>query len=346
MSRIELITERERELYKRTLDGALLNVEQFRFEAARAYNDFTSSDRAAVARLQGRNSSADDFFILWLDELRVQRKKLVRSQGDPGFIESLEKGLQLSAVERDVKVASIISARDQELITQGLDKIYNQPHKQQRIAALRLLERNDDEIEKLYRRYVALEVYTHVAHMEGVALYDPHASRAGRLLQRYTISKQRRQLRKKENRRLQSIEGELSELMKWNEGLAGAIHASGIDAIALIAAKAKYEKHLMVLHKGERNNPGVQITIYNDIVSDLRKRYGSRLKARTESLQGARQATQALDDICVRVFDLTNAKKNELLTVTKKIRELEKEQELILTAREARLAVEKQFYRY
>ena len=338
------LQEREWQLYNELLDMALTDPEQFRLGAKRAYERYKPNDRRIIAGLEKGQAGAYEFFSLWLDHVHAVFVELDKTAVSKTFARTVAKGLVLDEHEQDGVIARIMSDRRQAIVDGVLAQLYSDSPESREVAAA-VLSQPADEIRELYNIYAVVRLHEDVARQQEIVLYDPHASLWRRLRQKRAIKRERFVTAKLEKRRLDEIQRQIIRVNSWHESLLTRVAREEIDVIAVLAAKAQYDKYLEKLPSEQQGSFVEREKIYHKVMAPMRGEYSARRRGSVGTLAAMQRYVRVYDDIVIEMFELSNQEKNKLLANLKIIRDREKERAALEQAREKREAVEKIFYR-
>lgn len=334
--------EVEYDAWSQAIDVLVDNIEQFRVEAAEACRIFTPLDRKLVKRLETKDLDGYDFFNRWYAQVRIQYRHLHKPIGAT-FVRTISQNLEFSAQRAEEVASRLIQERENELAEEFITDIYGSKlRKTQRTTIEDMLTWNEKDIEDFRSRYIRYEIYTQIAVKNRVTIYDPHLSWLKRRTSIKRIRSERAHTIRGIEKRVAEINRQLEILYRQNEGLIHKILATKIDIVTIIVARTEYEKQLQELPKSVRANPVTKANLYAEVAAPLRDSYGKQLKTPfSGSLSDARQIVSDIDQVLVKVFDLSNSEKNKLMTDMKSVRDLSKEKEAIQSKRQKQLVVSK-----
>lgn len=338
-----LIMQREELLWQRAEDLVLENIEQFRSEATALNDELTPAHRKLLSRIETKKVSAYDFLTTWHDTFRSSQKTMRSRAVNDQFVRAVSRDLQFTKEDASVKAFNLMKEREDELVDEFLTRLYIGGSARRVIKATKtVLCLSDKELAEIYDGYIKREVYIRIAAKHTIVIFDPHASWLVRYRTKKAIYIERSRRREEEETRLQVIEKRLAELLARDDRLLQLIAETKIDIVTILAARTEYEKRLNKLSGAEARNPVKKMDIYTKVTSKLRDESGERYGKNTSfTLATAQRMVQAVDGVLIRVFDLSNSGKNELLVHMKEMRELTKEKEQIMQSRHKQSVVSK-----
>lgn len=321
------------------------NIEQFRRDASDAYRSYAPEDRKIIARLRGRQADAHTFFERWIDTWQAQCRHL-NKPAQRSLVRAMVTTFGVTEQEAHDKIVDLKEAYRRELIHACLKDVYGKDvRKRQRKATETLFTWEETQVESLRERYEYFRAYSATARENHVTVFDPYAPIIKRVQLRRRIRKETSKLMKKESARLKVIDRRLDTLYRQDGGRIGRIMRTGIDVVAIVAARADYEKTLQKMSPSKRRSPVVRSDLYISVTKSLREGYGGRHGGdHLESLAEARHIMTGIDDIIIEIFDLSNSQTNILMSDMKTVRDLMREKETLLLKRQQRLQVAKQVF--
>ena len=154
------------------------------------------------------------------------------------------------------------------------------------------------------------------------------------------VRRERKRRNKREQKRIHEIDARIQEIEKNDSKLIGGIMSLRVDLMSILAARTSFEKRLSKLAKDEAIDAAARLEIFNDETRKIRHSIISEIPGSAEmSLESVYAATKVTDELLLRIFDLTNTQKNNLLLQTKEHRELREERDKIIQSQKERLAV-------
>lgn len=331
------MTEREHQLLREYTEKSLKNVEAFRQELQMYLRRFTPERRKLVKRLRSGRLSSYEVLIAWQENLAPVLEKLEDTRNSDAFAKTITKYLYIEKGAQEV-IDTVVSVREDQL---KLDFINRSDGFSQRQAVSELVDRPLREVQAIIGQYINVTIASVVAKEQGVTVIDPHSSLLKKLRSFMKIRSERKRTIRRENKRLHDIESRLAEIEQQDGGMVGHIKQMGIDLVTTLAAKASYEKRLKELSKDDVVEAATRLEIFNEETRQIRHDIMNNISGSVEmSLESVHSATKTTDKLLLKIFDLTNTQKNNLLLLTKEHRELSSERDKILLSQKERLEVQ------
>lgn len=337
------------DVIKELTELATIDRENFRLNATKAYQNYSPKDRLTINRLETDDTSAYTLLTQWQSSLRPLLDELTINSTKAAFSKDIAKYLLLNLQIASRKVDELVSSRRLQTLEDFLYQLYPLPTDQgkdklakSRSYARNLLSQPDTEIEDLKNKHIAFLLHHTVAIAESIAVADVHASwpRRRRTI-KYVIA-ERKKTATSERHRLRSIEERLEQLKTTHNDTLGELLERDWDLIVVISLRNQYEKRIASLSADERKSPLKRLVIFEEVTKEFRDEQVNRLAQNDpaqNSLAAARRFAETTDALLLRVFDLTNEQKNQLLVFTKEARKLEKERDAIIEGRAHRQQV-------
>lgn len=307
--------------------------EGFRLNAQKALAAYTPSDRALVNKLCAPHLTAYDVCATWKTRLLPLATELDAQLATPTFHRALSKHLLLDEPTALHTASELVNDRLQATREQLLQELYPLTGKKdglsrQRQTARQLFTLPLADVDSFSTRYTASLLHKEVAVLHSIDVLDSHISWWQRRKTAHRIKRERKQTIRQEDVRLQSIEQRRVELQGSYDNLMGTITGKGWDLITIIGLRQLYEKQLKHLSDMDASK---HLALFNKITKTFRTRH-------LESLSPTQLfAAHALDNeasaLLLHIFQLSTPDKNQLLLISKELRELTDEKENILKAR-------------
>lgn len=315
--------------------------ELFRLNAAKAYLAFPATDRAIIKKLTADSTTGYALLNQWQSSLQPLAAELSASGTRPAFARDIAKYLFLDMPSAERRVEDLLATRRQEAREKVLYELYPLPinsRKDRRAAprnnARNLLMKTAAEIESLKERYVAYLLHQTVALTCAIPVEDAHTPWLKRILTRRRIASERKKLNGVERKRLHDIAQRLNQLNASHDGMLGELLRKEWDLIVVISLRNKYEKQIQALPPTERLSPLKRLTIFEKITKQFRDEQIDKLAHSNpahDSLVAVRHYAETTDALLLRIFDLSNEQKNQLLVLSKEARDLQKEREALMS---------------
>lgn len=322
----ERLSMAEYVLPKHEQDVALTDPEAFREATQKAHWDFGPYERATIRRLTTRSVSPEQFFSRVEKELQPTRAKLKKQGNDKAFWRSLGTHMLLDEADAVEQADVLIEERDEELVSEFIDSLYPRRFVRARSQANSLLNSPDEALERIRNTYERREAYVLAAQQANIAALDMHAPLLNRLIARVPIWLDRSRLRRAAKQRRVYIAATIQEIKTRHSGLLEGLLESDLDTVILLDLRAKYEKKLAGLTREEAADPAVCLQVYEDVTYRFKQEYIRSHTSARDTVASARESVAPVDDILFRLFELSNAQKNKLVSDMKTYRELQNEQ--------------------
>jgi len=230
---------------KQLIDDSLIaNVEDFRSQATKAFNDYTVRQRTIIYQLGAKNIDSYGVLTAWQDELLPKQQSLRKKRSDDAFSKLLTKNLLLKNNEIESKVDHIIQERETEILNNFIEKIYpiatdndSNKYTDQRQQATDLLSKPETEINEILNHYIDYLLYKEIADENHISVNDPHSSPIKRLISNSRIRSERKKTVIYQNERLIFIKNRLELLSKMNGGLVANLYEKKWDLIIRLNGK-------------------------------------------------------------------------------------------------------------
>lgn len=343
MNDLLVIDDREQAKRQQITDSYLTDVENFRSEATVAFKNLSSSERALLKGLETTEMTSYTVLAMWNNKLRPLLNELHAQKSDESFKKSMSKHLIMNESQTADKIDYLVKARRAEVFEDFIYDLYpiskdDQSDKisNQRENARNLLSLPEVKIEQIMNRQIDYILYEDTALKNGVSVVDAHSGFLRRFITATRVRSEQKKAIVAEDARLAFISSRLDEIMGMNDGLIGQILAKKWDLIVILGMRNQYEKKVGELAKDKANNAIKRLAIYDKETMDFRNEQSEKLvvSAEQSSLQTTRHITEEIDNLLLRIFDLTTIQKNQLLLQTKEYRELVAEQTTILRKRQ------------
>lgn len=331
------LIDREHESYKIFIEKAIKNVEIFRCDAQMIYSRYSPSRRLLIKNLTSNNLDPYDVLAAWSDDVEPTLGKLEASRSSLAFNKSISKYLQTSEKTTQQTIDQIIDRRIDEVSQQFINRFESI---NSRAAVSELIYRPIKEINVIKQQYIQVSLVDLVAKEYGIKFVDPHSSLFRRLSSMFKIRRERKLLNRRDKKRLNAISLRLEEIKQADDGLIGEVLNRKIDLISILASRTNFEKRIEKLSIDEAIDAATRLEIFYEETRNIRHEIMNSIAGSAElSLESVHTATKLTDKLLLRIFDLTNTQKNNLLMQTKEYRELSEEHERIIQSRKERQAV-------
>jgi hypothetical protein len=325
------ISQNELQAKQQMTDMLLTDREAFRAQAASALRQYSRRERKLLRSIETVDLSAYDVLIDWRDMLHPLRMQLESKRLDKQFHTAMVKQLVLRESEADAKIRQLIDDRLVEVDAEFIAQRYS-PVAKQYASACKFLQLPEQELSELLAHLVAASLVQIVAHEHDTHVVDAHASLWQRMVARSRVRRERKQLRRKQAERLAYITKRQQELTQANGGLLFKIADKGWDLIVIISMLNQYEKRIKALSTDDAKSAVKRLAVYEKTTKEFRDTYIETVSAghKESGLEFARAITKEVDDLLLRIFELSTIQKNRLLIDSKEYRELEAERQAIV----------------
>jgi hypothetical protein len=336
------VYERERARLQQYEELLAKDVELFRREATKAYSAFEPYERKFLRKLETGEVTSYVALTTWEDALLPVLYTLQTKRAEPAFRRAMVKHLALDMDETQKTIHSVINTREKAVIQKFITQVYGKEtkrksHRKQRRHILGLFAVPQQEVFDMKEHLVAYTLLRHVADEHGIAVVDAHAPLRMRLKAARRVRRERKKAKRAEAVQLAHIAARTAEIRAARNGLVADILDKNIDLVTVISLRNRYEKRLSALSKSDVIHAAKRLAIFDEETREFREQYTSLAAVDIEaSLESTRQMTKAIDDLLLRIFDLTTTQKNQLLLYTKEYRELVDEQAAIMQTQKNR----------
>lgn len=326
-------------------DLAATNVDAFRAEATIAFNTHSKSERALLKGLNVKDVDSSKLLAAWETDVLALNHKLDNKLNDETFKTSLLKNLFLSKKCVDAKLMQLIFERKTENLNEFILKFYpinkkskKDVFKKQRRLAKLLLLRPEEEILQLKNHQADYIAYLNAAAEHDIAIVDPCDTKANRKKIAQQIESEQRQVLNAENDRLYEIKNRLNSLSAMSGGVLIDILDKKWELDTVLELRSQYEKAISKLSKKDSGNAIKRLEIFDKVTNAFRNEQTTKLEINAEqvSLATARTITKDIDGVLLRVFDLTEVQKDQLINNAKEYHDLNEEQSAIINKQNIR----------
>jgi len=343
MPELQTIIDREQAKRQLILNSLLTNVENFRSDATKAFSDYSLIERSTLENIEADDISSYSVLTAWEQELMPIQQSLSDTRSDDNFSIFLIKNLILNNDEIQPKINQIISKREIEVLHNFTNQIYpineHDEYAEQRQQANILLSKPESDIIQIKNHQIDYILYAEIARLNNITVIDLHTSLFSRILGNLRLRSERKKTVKAENERLQFIKNRLEILSNMNGGLIVEIFEIKWDLITIFSLRNLYEKKINKLSVDDAKNAVKRLAIFDAETLKFRNEQIDKLSINSDqvSLEITRSMTTNIDNLLLRIFDLTNIQKNQLLLYSKEYRELRAEQTAIKNLQSERM---------
>ena len=325
--------ERERARFQQYEELFTNDVELFRREATKAYSAYEPHERKFLGKLETADVTSYAALTTWEDALLPVLFTLQTKRTEPTFRRAMVKHLVLDVDETQKTIHGVINSREKALIEKFITQVYGRQTKKNRKQRRRifgLFSVPQQEVFDMKEHLVAYTLLRHIADEHNIAVVDAHTSLRLRLKMGRRIRRERKKALRAETVRLAHIADRMADIRAVHNGLVADVLDKNIDLATVISIRNRYEKRLASLSKSDVMSAAKRLAIFDEETKEFRDQYASAITGDLEaSLEATRQSAKAIDDLLLRIFDLTTTQKNQLLLYTKEYRELADEQAAI-----------------
>jgi len=339
------VDECEQTKRQQIADLILTNTEDFRAETSKIYRDFTTDERLIIDNLSGNGIDGAKVLNLWQEELLPLIQTLQNKPADKSFRGTIAKNLFLDDDEAEGIINSLAAKRRGELLNDFAFKLYPKKigihkdvYKKQRQTTVALLTKPQAEIEQIKNHMANFNLYASLADEYHITILDPHSSKSAQRRAKKQIKRECKKSIAIENERLQYISSRLNSLSAMNGGIIIDLFDKKWDLITILSLRNQYEKLVKKLPKEEGGNAVKRLELFDKVTADFKSEQIAELTVDSDEINliAARAITKNIDTLLLRIFDLTNIQKNQLILDQKEYRELTKERDGIIQLQKSR----------
>lgn len=339
MKQISSISIRELSARQRIVDLALTDVEDFRAQGFVACRNYTKKQRKALKKASTKTVSIYDILASWQDNLKPKVSKLSKEQKNPEFLNSIVKHLSTSEILAQEKINALTKDRQLEMLNDFAFDIYEKPKKgrdkfeKRRNKIKEIMSVSEKEVEKMKANFVEYTLFNETSENEKVTILDPYAPFLKRAKSKRRIERERKEILKKHRDRLNFIYSRLEELSKINNNLIEDILDKKWDLMIVLGLRNNYEKKIAKINDDQPDSATRRLAIFNNETKKFKEEELDKMEMLPgqSSIDLARVASEEADNLLMRIFNLTNIQKNQLVLQMKEHRELNKERKEIIT---------------
>jgi hypothetical protein len=293
---------------------------QFRDSARNAYQNFSPALRLRARQLETVSLTAAEFYRQWREIVLPDLHTIAEATQVKSLIRSLKKYLILTEDEAAQLVVDLVGSRAEEVKRAFVERSFAPDEKKARRAAYAFLAQSEAEAIQEREAYVAYALHKEVAKNADMVIYDRWSRIFGRMAQRSRERRQVRRYRKGVEARLKLLETERLALEVQDGGLIAEVVTMNIQLAALYKNFSSYEKAVDALKGTAKDTPVKRLALYEKEIRAIKTR---QLNMMTDmhSLKDIQRASEALDGLFTRLFDLSKKQRNELMTNLKRYRE-------------------------
>jgi hypothetical protein len=319
-------------------DVVATDREGFRLQATCKMKLYSVTDRKQISLVNSCGFDAYEILQRWHVDIYPRLVQLDQQRTKNSTKSALIKYLNVGGLEAEQLTNELVIRQQEKIVAAFIDSFLPASHRQITVLT-QLLSQPYGIIASLRQRYLDYLLHVNVAEQSGLEVYDTNTSwlKGKRVIRR--INTERRHIESIEYDRLLYINERIEHLSMSYEGLLGKIIERDWDLIVIVSLKNKYEKEIQELPTNEAKSPTKRLTVFERITSAFSDEQIEKL-AQADGARGSLRSTRLIaedvDELLLRIFDLTNAQKNQLLVRTKEARELIAEKEDISNKRDHR----------
>ncbi len=296
----------------------------FRRKARQALAAFSYNDRIMLGQLTTRHVAPGAVYTAW-KELLPKLETIAGASNAKPLLKAFTKHLLLDHATGERLAARAASEQAEVFRHDCIVSLYGtKGNRKARRVALQLFRRTPEAAAQWWRAYEAYALYQTVAAEHAMVLYDSELGLGPRVAQGLHEQVQVWKFKRQTAKALAENQRQSTALAAEDDGLVGAVLATGLSLVAIRTAQAGYEKARKALPAADAKKSAQRLALYEAAVAELRTEYLENLPAH-RTLSGLRQAAAELDEILARVFDMDVRQYNQLMTRMGRFRELARE---------------------
>lgn len=294
----------------------------FRIAARHSAAAFPRATRRDLAHLDTKDTRLYQLFIDWSVKLADSVTDLLKVRHSTTLSNALAKHLQLSSTGATTLAQQLVDDRLVQLRDDFIGLHYGH-NRRANAAADTLLGLPPDRIVAIRDQYIAYYLHQRAARHHNLAFYDAEAPRSVRRRSRRRERRQIKKYRAQQADRLAAIRDAQQVLTSHHRGIIGRIFALQLESVLALDAYRTYRKRLDALKPASRT-PAKTLALFTAATKPLRDAH-ARTLADTHKLADLQRAQQAMDEVLVELFDMTDTERNTLMTQLKEYRDLDRE---------------------
>jgi hypothetical protein len=331
MQQLPTIDDHEQSKRQQIINTVLTSVENFRIDATKSYSNLSNSERLLLESIETDNIDSYSVLSAWQQDLRPIQRILHEKRSDDAFAKLLVKNILLTTDETQPKIDQIITRRETEVLHNFTNNIYTKINGKKKIIyteqiqhANKLLSKPESEINQIRNHQIDYMLYKEIANQNNITVVDSHTSFFRRLKANARIKSERKKTIKSENERLLFIDNRLESLSAINGGLIVEVFKKKWDLITIFSLRNQYDKKINKLSDNDANNAIKKLAIFDAETQKFKNEQTEKLSINSDqvNLETTRFMTKDIDNLILRIFDLTTIQKNQLLLYSKEYRQL------------------------
>lgn len=313
---------------QKIIDLYLTDIEKFRKSAEESYKRLSKIDRKNINIISSKDK--DGFSILNNYMVNIHDKVIFLHNkiSEKNFKKYISKNLLIDdELKASKKVKEILINRIDEIQNNFIFNIYSTDNKiyESKINKLKeILSFPEEEIVALHKKLIINNLFKEIAENYNVTVFDPNTNFLKRISAKIHIRKERRNIMINLIKRKKFVLKRIEEIETSNDSIIFEIYKYNWELMELISLRNNYDKKINQLPKSQSNNPIKRLEVFDQITSDFKKKLfeNNLIKSDIISLEQTRGKIKEIDSILLRVFDLSNLQKNQLVLQMKEYKDL------------------------
>ncbi len=311
----------------------MTDIDSFRKNAEESCRAFSIEDRRLMTGISENESKSSKILDLYISDIHDKVIFLQRKRKDLNFQKYMIKNLVLSDECSQSKIDEIIYSRISEIKKCFIKNtsLDNDLDNDQQSALHVILSKTEDEIIQIRQKQVSFMLFNEISIKNNVTIYDPFQPICKRFIAKIRIKKERKMGLFSNKKRLEFIKYRLNELALFNNGMIPSIIKNDWELIEVIGLRNSYDKKVSQLPKNQIDNAVKRLEIFDQITVGFKNKQleNNVINSNKINLELTRTKIKEIDTLLLRIFDLSNIQKNQLLSQVKEYRDLFKEQNSI-----------------
>lgn len=315
------------------LDKLLLDLECFRKNAQESCESFSKNDRRLVDGISSDEYVSSRILDLYVNDtcekVRFLQKKIV----DQKLQQFMIKNLILNDEICQSKINEIFNKRISEEKESFVSRMSfdNKLNKEQTEMLCQIISKPESDVEQLRKRQISFILYKEISAINNITIYDPIKPFFTKVIAKKRIKKEKKMWLFNKKKRLELIRRRLDELKLINNGMICEIEKNNWKLIEVIGLRNSYDKKVSQLSKNYKDNAVKRLEIFDQITLEFKNKQLEKnvINSNKISLELTRAKIKEIDTLLLRIFDLSNIQKNQLVLQMKEYRELIDEQNII-----------------
>lgn len=304
----------------------------FRDQARMAFARQTKEMRQDVKKLTTSQVTAHNFYITVRDDYVAHMQKIDESiragKLDKILTQTLNVSDEAELSDLNRGLYAIAKTYHCERIIDAFYDKNARRDKRARQTALRIMDEDYAVVAQRIDLYLDYESYRRVTQNHKMTVEDCHAPILRRLMQRIKSRRQIRRMLQQTQRRLVEIEAEMAHIRQSQDGLIARLFDLKIDLVEVLAARQDYSKALEKAAASVRSSQVKQLELYRKKTAKIRNAYVDSVPG-LSGLKDVQKASEEVDDVLLKTFDLDARQSNELMRLLNRYRALSHEREAL-----------------